>query len=59
MEEDPNAPCKSPLTPTTIGKTRKTSRTHKVIKLQQNVNPKTHKTNAKKKLTNLNTLENV
>lgn len=50
MEEDPNAPCKLPLTPTTIGKARKTSRTHKVKKLQQNVNIKTHKNQCKEKI---------
>jgi hypothetical protein len=37
------------LTPTTIGKTRKTSRTHKIRKLQQNVNPKTHKIQCEEK----------
>lgn len=30
-----------------------------MIKFEQNVNPETHKTNVKKKLTNLNTLEIV
>jgi hypothetical protein len=44
------------LTPTT---TSKTSRTHKIRKPQQKCESKTPKTNAKKKPTNQNTLENV
>ncbi len=39
-----------PLTPTTTSKTRKTSKTHKVKKLQQNANPKTHKTDGNPKI---------
>jgi hypothetical protein len=42
-----------PLTPTTIKKMRKTSKAHKVKKVQQNVNPKTHKTNRKPKIDEL------
>jgi hypothetical protein len=49
MEEDSNAPYKLPLTPTTIGKAKKTSRTHKVKKIQQNVNPKSHKNQCEEK----------
>jgi hypothetical protein len=46
----PKCTMQLPLTPTTTSKTRKTSKTHKVKKLQQNVNPKTHKTNGKPKI---------